>query len=246
MGTSSARWAPTGRRWRSAKGAATRYLAPEGAAAVSAAELAARYAAALGESADREGEGPLASFRLTRKVAQNLGDVWQDALEGGWEGALEKWGLQELGGSPPEILAQALSAALVGPVFNLEATVARASLALVLGKALPGNLGNLEDRLAPPIPPSSAREVALLVRQFLATALYQRLVFDLGESLEAAAGSWGRFRSGLARLQARMETAAKVEGAEPGPAPGQWGGLAGWTWVTRATEALLHHLAPQK
>ena len=50
MGTSSARRGPTGRLWRLAKGAATRYLSPGNAAAVAAGEVAARYVAALGEA----------------------------------------------------------------------------------------------------------------------------------------------------------------------------------------------------
>ena len=48
MGTSSARRAPTTRRWRLAKAAATRYLSPESGGAVDAREVAARYVAALG------------------------------------------------------------------------------------------------------------------------------------------------------------------------------------------------------
>ena len=47
MGTSSARRGPTTGLWRSAKGAATRYLSPGAAGEVSAREVVARYLTAL-------------------------------------------------------------------------------------------------------------------------------------------------------------------------------------------------------
>jgi hypothetical protein len=47
MGTSSARRGPTSALWRAAKGAATRYLSPEGGGSVTAQEVVAQYLAAL-------------------------------------------------------------------------------------------------------------------------------------------------------------------------------------------------------
>jgi hypothetical protein len=61
--------------WRSAKGAATRYLSPGAAGEVSAREVVARYLAALEETSGGEA---LAAFRVTRKAAQDLGALWQE------------------------------------------------------------------------------------------------------------------------------------------------------------------------
>ena len=62
--------------------------------AVDAREVAARYVAALGEGRARVLAGALATFRLTRKVAQNLGAFWSQADSRGWPAALAAWGLR--------------------------------------------------------------------------------------------------------------------------------------------------------
>jgi hypothetical protein len=74
MGTSTARRAPTTRAWRLAKGAATRYLSPESAAPAEAREVIISYVAALEQGSGQEAGGALAAFRLTRRIAQKLGE----------------------------------------------------------------------------------------------------------------------------------------------------------------------------
>jgi len=132
MGTSSARRAPTSRLWRRAKGAATRYLAPEAGIGLEAREVVARYLAALGEDAGAGRPGLLAGFRLTRKAGQNLGAFVGGVATQGWHAALEAWGLSGETGPPREIAAPALAGALMDAGGSLEDAVARSSLAAVL------------------------------------------------------------------------------------------------------------------
>jgi hypothetical protein len=82
------------------------------------------------------------------------------------------------------------------------------------------------------------------VRQFLVTALHLRLALDLGEPLEAAAGSFGRLREGLSRIKAAIEARAEATGdpSEPPATPGLWQGFTGWTWVTEVMAGLLGQL----
>jgi hypothetical protein len=227
MGTSSARRGPTTRLWRSAKAAATRYLSPEAGGQVTARELMARYLAALEET---PGQGELlAPWRLTRKVAQELGAFWQEVQARGWQAALADQGLGSLAQEPPAILAHGVSGVLVGSGGGLEEAVARTSLALVVQPEVKS-----EDRADP----------AELVRRFLATALYLRCALDLGESLEASAAGFGRLRDGLNRMSALIETGiSEVNAASKIPeTSNHWQGLAGWTWVTECMTSLLNKL----
>jgi hypothetical protein len=99
---------------------------------------------------------------------------------------------------------------------------------------LAGSGGGLEEAVV-------QTAVALVLRRFLATVVGLRLALDLGESLEAAAGSYGRLRDGLGRLQAVLEAGADAAGtpAAPPATPGHWQGLPGWTWVTEIMTGLL-------
>jgi hypothetical protein len=227
MGTSSARRGPTTRLWRSAKGAATRYLSPAAGGQVTAREVVARYLAAL-EETPGQGE-PLAAWRFTRKVGQELGAFWQAVQARGWQAALADHGLASLALESLEMLAHGVSGVLAGNGGGLEEAVVRTSLALVVRPALAS-----EDRADP----------AQMVRQFLATALYLRCALDLGESLEAAAGGYGRLREGLKRMNALIEAAAsEVSASSEIPATStHWQGLAGWTWVTACMTTLMTKL----
>jgi hypothetical protein len=227
MGTSSARRGPTTGLWRSAKGAATRYLSPGAGGAVSAREVVVRYLAAL-EETPGQGEA-LAAFRVTRKVAQDLGALWQEVAARGWDLALKDRGLASLAREPAELLALALSGVLVGSGGGLEEAVVRTALALVIGPAV-----QAQDRAQPD----------QMVRQFLVTALHLRLALDLGEPLEAAASNSGQVRDGLSRIKAVIEAGAKAAGAssEPPDSPGLWQGFTGWTWVTEVMAGLLGKL----
>jgi hypothetical protein len=227
MGTSSARRGPTTRLWRSAKGMATRYLSPAAGRQVTAREPMARYLAAL-EEAPGQGE-PLAAWRFTRKVAQELGAFWQAVQVRGWQAALADRGLASLAQESPELLAHGVSGVLAGSGGGLEEAVARTSLALVVRPGLAS-----KDRVAP----------ARLVRRFLATALYLRWALDLGESLEAAAVGFGRLREGLNRMSALIEAeASEVSPSSEVPEiSAHWQGLAGWTWVTECMTILITKL----
>jgi len=227
MGTSSARRGPTTRLWRAAKGAATRYMSPAAGEEVSAREVAARYLAALAET---PGQGDrLAAFRFTRKVAQDLGAFWQEFQALGWEAALAEVGLAPSGQGPPEMAAHGVSGVLAGSGGGLEEAVARTALTLVL---------------RPAVQSQERPEPTQVVRQFLVTAVHLRLALDLGEPLEAAAGSYGRLRDGLSRIKAVIEAGAEAAGAPPEPpaTPGHWQGLTGWTWVTEVMKALMKNL----
>ena len=213
--------------WRAAKGAATRYLSPEAAGAISAREVVARYLAALEET---PGAGDrLAAFRVTRKAAQDLGALWQEVAARGWKAALKDKGLGPLAREPASTLAAGVSGVLAGNGGGLEEAVARTALTLVIREAVQSR-----DRPEP----------AQVVRQFLVTALHLRLALDLGEPLEAAAGSSGRLRDGLSRIKAVIEAGAGAAGATPGPpaTPGLWQGFTGWTWVTEVMAGLIQNL----
>jgi len=226
MGTSGARRGPTTGSWRAAKGAATRYLSPAAEETVSAREVVARYLAALSETPG-QGEA-LAVFRVTRKVAQDLGALWQEVAARGWGVALKDRGLAALAGEPADMLAPGLSGVLAGSGGGLEDAVVRTALATVIREAVQS-----QDRPEP----------AQIVRQFLVTALHLRLTLDLGEPLEAAAGSSGRLRDGLSRIKAVIESGAgaAVVSSEPPATPAHWQGFTGWTWVTEVMAGLMQN-----
>ena len=215
--------------WRAAKGAATRYMSPGAAGEVSAREVVARYLAAL-EETPGQGEA-LAAFRVTRKVAQDLGALWQEVAARGWELALQDRGLAPLARESADMLAPGLSGVLAGSGGGLEDAVVRTALALVIGPAV-----HSQDRPEP----------AQVVRQFLVTALHLRLALDLGEPLEAAAGGYGRLRDGLSRIKAVIDGGAGTLDAMPEPpaTPGLWQGFTGWTWVTEVMAGLMGNLEP--
>lgn len=226
MGTSSARRAPTTWFWRRAKGAAIRYLALEGGAGLEAREVVSRYLAALGEDAGPGDQGLLAGFRLTRKVGQNLGAFVGEVASQGWGAALEAWGVSGEAGHSLEIAAPLLAGALLETDGSLEDAVARSSLAAVLQDFGPS------EKIAP----------AQMVTRFLAESLYQRLILDLGEPLEAAGRSYGQWRHGLDGLRSWIVKTGVMEGTEESLPAQQWRGLAGWNWVTLALEKMLGRL----
>ena len=235
MGTSTARRAPTTRVWRQAKSAATRYLSPESPSPVTAREVVVRFVGALEEGSEQEAGGALAVFSLARKIAQSLGNFCQQAKE---QGRLKALGprLADLLAQSPDAAAHDLSAAWLHGNHGLEEAALRPALIYQLSEIL---RPLSESRESPP-PPEASSEVP----RFLAEAFYRRLVFDLGESLEAAAPGWRPLVEGLAGLKAELVRAAEI-GAGEAPEPGNWQGLEGWLWVTRVLEGMLEHLAQQ-
>ena len=171
----------------------------------------------------------MAAFRFTRKAAQDLGAFWQEFQARGWEAALVEVGLAPSAQGPPQTAAHGVSEVLAGSGGGLEEAVVRTALTLVIRQAIQS-----QDRPDP----------AQMVRQFLVTAVHLRLALDLGEPLEAAAGSSGRLRDGLNRIKAVIEAGAGAAGAPPeSPAtPGLWQGFTGWTWVTEVMAALMKNL----
>ncbi|MHB8069716.1 MAG: hypothetical protein ACYDIC_17625, partial [Desulfobaccales bacterium] len=224
MGTSSARRAPTTWFWRRAKGAATRYLSPPGGAGLEAREVVARYLAALGEDTGSGSPGLLAAFRLTRKAAQTLGAFAAQSAPRGGDMAMEAGGGPQ-GPSRQEVAPAAMAGMLLEPDGSLEGAVARSALAAVLQ-----DLGRSQDAAS-----------AKTVTRFLAESLYQRLVLDLGEPLEAASLSFGHWRQALEGLKGWIAGAAQEEPQAP-PTPERWRGLAGWAWVTLTLEKMLGRL----
>ena len=212
---------------------------------MAAREVAARYVAALGEGgAPPDLAGALAAFRLTRRVAQNLGAFYCQAASRGWPAALDALGLKEAAGEEVmELPAHSLSAALEIPGGGLEQAVAHTALVGLLLQLPPGGRGG-GVFVAVPVP---APEAAMLVRRFLGDAFYLRLLLDLGESLEAAAAGFSPLRQGSMEISRCIERAA----ADPSLAashirsPEDWLGLPGWTWVTGMLEGLLLHLRDQ-
>jgi hypothetical protein len=224
MGTSSARRGPTTALWRAAKGTATRYLSPSGGGEVTAGEVVARYLAAMEET---PGQGELlAAWRVTRKVAQELGAFRQEATMRGVAMALPEWGLGKFDQQSPEMLAHCLSGVLTERGGGLEEAVAQTALLLLLSQLHQA---------------AGGQDSGTVVRLFLATTLYLRLALDLGEPLEAAAGSLGQLTDGLNRIRSLIDTeVSTLDSFSAAPAtPLQWRGLAGWTWVTNMLAALM-------
>jgi hypothetical protein len=171
----------------------------------------------------------LAAFRVTRKVSQDLGALWQEIAARGWEAALEAQGLAPMAREPVLTLALGLSGVLAGRGGGLEEAVVRTALALVIGPAVQSR---------------NRTEPAQVVRQFLVTALHLRLALDLGEPLEAAAGNSGQLRHGLSRIKAVIEAAAVAATApsDPPATSALWQGFTGWTWVTEVMAGLMQNL----
>ena len=190
-------------------------------------EVVRRYIAALQETSRAQGQDLLAGFRLTRKAAQCLGEFGDLVAGSGLAAALESLGLKDLALLPPEEAIPGLTQTWVEEQGILEASVAGTALATCLGRALTSD-------------PSTVSKVdgPSLVRSFLAIVLYQRLAFDLGESLEAAATGWPEYLQGLVRLEEEL-AAATIEVPDNPPEAGQWRGLAGWLYVTRTLEGVL-------
>jgi hypothetical protein len=171
----------------------------------------------------------LAAFRFTRKVAQDLGVFGQEVAALGWEAALAEAGLAPSAPGPPEMAAHGVTGILAGSGGGLEEAVVRTALYSVIRQAIQS-----QDRPDP----------AQMVRQFLVMAVHLRLALDLGEPLEAAAGSYERLRDGLGRIKAVIEAGAGAAGAPPEPpaTPGHWQGLTGWTWITEIMAGLMKNL----
>lgn len=186
MGTSSARKAPVGNYWRTAKTMASRFAAGKEASPPSAQEVVARYLVAL-ESTDPKTTGGTKPFLPDLvQTAASLGNFYRRWEQAGWGAALESLGLNPDTFQTRETILPALLDKLAGPGARLEEAVARAALIDQLGTFLSAgeHPARTEVSSGPDCPDSMAR-----VREFLGTALYRKLLSDLGEPLEFHAPS---------------------------------------------------------
>lgn len=178
MGTSSARKAPGGKFWRTAKITVARFAAGAEASPPKAKEVVARYLAALtADAADRKEAGG-GVLPVIAETAASLGKFYRSWEQQGWETALAGLGLDAVAAgqtaSMPALLDQ-----LAGPGGSLEEAVARAAL-----------LDHLETVLAvaaagqPTATFTAPNDALSRVSHFLGLALYHNLLSDLGESLE--------------------------------------------------------------
>lgn len=225
MGTSTARRTPGIRVWRMAKVTATRYLSPAAGQPVTARELVSRYITALKEGTESEG-GALAAFRLTRKVGQQLGAFCQHSRKEGLPAALSAWGVSAAPLPESQALAHGLATLWLDETGSLEEAALRPAL-----------VGSLLEwfRTVKDDPGPAKTEAFRIVKSFLAAALCHRLVFDLGEPLEAVAPGWRPLAAALAGIQQEI-TQAVDAAAEAASSPANWQGLEGWVWVTRVLE----------
>ncbi len=194
-------------------------------------EVVRRYIAALEDTQVSQGQNLSAGFRLTRKAAQCLGEFGDLAAAVGLAAALASCGFADEAQASPEAVVLALAAAWVGNDGGLEAAVARSALATCLDGVLISETDS-----------ASRLDGPSLVQAFFTLALYQRLVLDLGECLEAAAPGWMEFKAGLARLADDISATGAGAVPETPPPAGQWQGLAGWVYVTKILENLLQGL----
>jgi hypothetical protein len=234
MGTSTARRAPGTKAWRQAKAAATRYLSPDGQAAVTAQEVVARYMKALEDGAGQNTDGVKGAFRLARKIAQNLGEFCQQIKERGFQTGFYAAGFRNPAFRTPKEFAQGLATLWLDQAVSLEGAALRPALVRVLTE-----LGEDCQRIAQ----GRAVSTSQTVKNFFAEAVYCRLLFDLGEPLEAVSSGWYPWVSGLAGIKKEIFRAVEAAAGDV-PTPANWQGLEGWLWVTQVMERLMDYLIP--
>ena len=175
MGTSSARKAPVGKFWRTAKTAVARFASGKEASPPQVQEVVARYLTALKADAADHNDNFL-PFLVG--AAASLGNFYHHWEQNGWGAALAKLGLNPADAWNREAIIPALLDRLVGPGNKLAEAVARAAL-----------IDHLEPVLSvaekfPPTETFSDLNRLNKTSHFLGLALGRKLLSDLGESLE--------------------------------------------------------------
>jgi hypothetical protein len=175
MGTSTARQAPGGKFWRTAKTTMARFASGKEASPPGVSEVVARYVTALQvDSGDTlEATAFLPAMVRTAASLENFYQCWQ---RDGWEAALTSLGESRANYFQPEEIMSALLDRLAGPGDTLAAAVTRAAL----GDHLDAVLSSASD----PAAPAADSDDAAIVSIFLALALHRKLLSDLGETLE--------------------------------------------------------------
>ncbi|MDD3579655.1 MAG: hypothetical protein PHW74_01395 [Desulfobacca sp.] len=197
MGTSAGRKAPTGKFWRQAKASMARFSSPHNTGQVAVAEVAARYAMALADSIP-ETQAATGHFYHIQQVAHNLAAFYQQLARQGLAQTLKDLGLENHIGRPPQTWLPALIDRLAGPGALLEAAVARSALIDVLADELAGSTEDYYGWADRGPGNGAPAAIADQLKNFLATAVFQKLAADLGEAVEAQVEDT---RTGMQRLQ---------------------------------------------
>ena len=234
MGTSRARRAPTSKLWQRAKRAMTRFAAAPQADPAMAADVFAIYSLARQDSLAVSSPIPGSPMESLEAVAQRVADFYTLWGRYGLTLALKTLGWAE---RPPESAAPwpiRLVDTLAGAASDLEAAVARVSLLAALRQEFEEGAGERHPETAKK--PSSA-EVGGMIQEFIALALYHRVMSDLGESLEARAPdvNLGLARAGTLKSVIEQKVAAVM--AEI-PFDITWPQARRHDWVGRSFAAL--------
>ncbi len=188
VGTSTARQAPGGKFWRTAKTAMARFASGKEASPPQVNEVVARYLTAL-QADYGEGNDDTAFLPTMARTAASLGNFYQHWQQHGWEAALASLGVNRRRPTGEEIMS-ALLDRLAGPGDTLAAAVTRAALLDHLDAVLSSGYD--------PTTPSANLDYNDKIRIFLGLALFRKLLSDLGESLEFHAPTMAQ---GIARQE---------------------------------------------
>jgi hypothetical protein len=178
VGTSSARKAPVGKFWRTAKTYASRFASGKEASPPQAKEVVARYLAALQADGDGDNQGDQNFLPFLAGAAASLDSFYRQWEQDGWEAALANLRLPPRQAQNRENIIPALLDRLIGPGNKLAEAVARAALIDHLEVVL-----SACDNFPPKQQPSDLTSNNK-ISHFLGLALYRKILSDLGESLE--------------------------------------------------------------
>jgi hypothetical protein len=226
VGTSSARKAPVGKFWRTAKTSASRFVSGQEASPPLVQEVVARYCTALESHTPEAGGETTALLPDVVRTAASLGNFYCDWEHFGWEAALDRLGLARAAYQATDEIIPVLLDKLAGPGSRLDQAVARAALIDHLGSVLLDTENSTRAAVTSGLecPDSMAG-----VRNFLGLALFRKLLSDLGEPLEFHAPT---IHHGFQRqeeiksyiqknLQALVTTATPDDSFSPGQAAAQ-------------------------
>ena len=115
MGTSSARKAPVGKFWRTAKTAVSRFASGKESSPPQVQEVVARYLAALKSDANYDNEGSKNFLPVIIEAAASLGNFYRHWEQTGWEAALESLKLNPANAPNRGDIIPALLDKLIGP-----------------------------------------------------------------------------------------------------------------------------------
>jgi hypothetical protein len=226
VGTSSARKAPVGKFWRTAKTSASRFASGKEASPPQVQEVVARYCTALESHNPEAGGETTALLPDVVRTAASLGNFYRDWQHFGWEAALNRLGLALATYQAKDEIIPALLDKLAGPGSRLDQAVARAALIDHLESVL---LDAKNSARAAVTSGLQCPDGVAGVRNFLGLALFRKLLSDLGEPLEFHAPTVNlgvvrqeEIKSYIQKnLQALVTTATPDDSFSPGQAAAQ-------------------------